>query len=338
MQAKDLMTRDVVSVTPDTPAHEVARVLLDHAISAVPVVDSGGSPVGMISEGDLIARGDSDRDSRRDWWLALLAEGQQLNPEFLASLRRGNDTARHLMAAPVVTVEETTEASEIARLLAQYRIKRVPVVRDGRVVGIVSRADLLRALAAEPAAAGEPRKNGGFLAEAIREIEHRVGLGQDDEGRAATGSPAPSPRADETVDASAFRAATEHAEMEDVRRRHAERRRAEQRRHAKLQELIDRHIENTTWSDLLHQAKQAAERGETEFLLLRFPSELCSDAGRAINVGEPEWPATLRGEAAEMYLRWEHQLKPHGFHLSAQVLDFPNGVPGDIGLTLSWKE
>lgn len=333
MQAKDLMTRDVVIVRPDMPAHEVARILLDNAISAAPVVDSSGAPIGMISEGDLIARDDSDRDRRRDWWLALLAEGQPLSPDFLASLGRTQDTARHLMAAPVVTVDETTEATEIARLLAAYRIKRVPVLRDGRVVGIVSRADLLRTLASETPAREETPKQGGFLSDVIREIERRVGV---DENPRPAPEPNPTPPLAKTLDASAFRQATEEARHAESRRRDAERRAIIEQRRAKLQELIDNHVEDKAWSDLLRQAKEAAGRGATEFQLLVFPSQLCSDGGRAINVGEPGWPATLRGEAAEIYLRWQHELKPHGFHLTAQVLDFPEGVPGDIGLSLTW--
>ena len=70
--------------------------------------------------------------------------------------------------------------------------------------------------------------------------------------------------------------------------------------------------------------------------MLRFPAKLCSDNGRAINVPEPDWPATLRGEAAETYLRFERELKPLGFHLIARVLDFPAGFIGDIGLFLHW--
>jgi hypothetical protein len=236
------------------------------------------------------------------------------------------------MAAPVVTVEETTDASEIARLLVQYRIKRVPVVRDGRVVGIVSRADLLRALAAEEPAVDEPRQNGGFLTEAIREIE-RSAHGDNDHVEASSGH---AEHAEDTIEASAFLASTEEARHAEAHRREAEHRAAEDQRGAKLEELLDNHVADKGWSDLLRQAKQAAERGETEFELLRFPSDLCSDSGRAINVGESDWPATLRGEAAEMYLRWEHQLKPHGFRLSAQVVDFPEGKPGDIALVLGW--
>ena len=71
-------------------------------------------------------------------------------------------------------------------------------------------------------------------------------------------------------------------------------------------------------------------------MLLRFANQLCIDGGRAINVAEPDWPATLRGEAAEIYLRWERDLKHNGFSLSARVLEFPDGKPGDIGLFLGW--
>ncbi|HJU16336.1 MAG TPA: hypothetical protein VJ770_07685, partial [Stellaceae bacterium] len=102
--------------------------------------------------------------------------------------------------------------------------------------------------------------------------------------------------------------------------------------------LIDQHIHDENWRALLHQAREAAERGETEFLLLRFPRELLSDAGRAVNAPEPSWPQTLRGEAAEIYLRWERELKPRGFGIAARVLDFPGGMPGDVGLFLIWGE
>ena len=67
-----------------------------------------------------------------------------------------------------------------------------------------------------------------------------------------------------------------------------------------------------------------------------FPHELCSDGGRAINVAEPDWPSTLRGEAAETYLRFERDLKSKGFHLIAKVMSFPDGYIGDIGLFLHW--
>ena len=146
MNARDVMTREVVSVTPDTPMQQIAALLLEKGISAVPVVDNSGAPIGIVSEGDLIGRREAQREARQDWWLTTLAEGEAVNPEFLASLRLNYPTARDVMSAPVITVGEETSLAEIARRLTTHRIKRVPVVRDDRVVGIVSRADLVRAL------------------------------------------------------------------------------------------------------------------------------------------------------------------------------------------------
>jgi CBS domain-containing protein len=137
MKAREVMTAEVATVSPDTPTREVARLLTERGISAVPVVDDKGAPVGMVSEGDLIGRDERDREARRDWWLTLLAEGGSLNDEFLASLRGPDRRTRDVMAAPVITVGEDTDLAEVARLLAAHRIKRVPVVRDGRIVGIV---------------------------------------------------------------------------------------------------------------------------------------------------------------------------------------------------------
>ena len=146
MNARDVMTKAVVSVHPDTPVREIARLLLDKGISAVPVVDNNGTPIGIVSEGDLIRRDQAAREARREWWLEILAEGEQLSPEFLAWLNSQKLAARAIMSAPVITVSEGTEVGEIARLLVARRIKRVPVVRDGRVIGIVAREDLLRTL------------------------------------------------------------------------------------------------------------------------------------------------------------------------------------------------
>ena len=103
--------------------------------------------------------------------------------------------------------------------------------------------------------------------------------------------------------------------------------------------LIDQQIDDAKWQELLHEARQAAEHGEKEYLLLRFPSALCTDDARAIN-NQPNigWPETLRGEAAELYARWRDQLSRRGFHIAARVLDFPHGKPGDVGLFLFWGE
>ncbi len=147
MNARDIMSKTVVSVYPDTSTREIARLLLDKGISAVPVVDNNGAAIGIVSESDLIRPDRAAREAWRQSWLEVFAEGEPLAPELLAWLQSQSHTARVVMSAPVVTVSEDTEVSEIARVLHAHQIKRVPVVRDGRVTGIVARDDLVRVLA-----------------------------------------------------------------------------------------------------------------------------------------------------------------------------------------------
>ena len=155
-------------------------------------------------------------------------------------------------------------------------------------------------------------------------------------GVLARGTP---PTADDGLSAEAFRG-LEAALKEAQAQREADLKAATAlQRREQVKVLINQHIDDAKWQDWLHQARQVAERGEKEFLLLRFPSELCTDGARAINnPPNTEWPKTLRGEAAEIYARWHDQLSPRGFHLSARVLDFPGGEPGDVGLFLFWGE
>jgi CBS domain-containing protein len=145
--ARDVMTADVITAHPDSSIAEIGRLLLHHGISAVPVVSDDGVPIGMVSEGDLLGRTAAERLTRRDWWLAVVAGAQPLDDDFRAQINAAGRTARQVMTAPLVTVSETTDLGEIARLLAMHHIKRVPVLRDGRLVGIVSRADVVRAMA-----------------------------------------------------------------------------------------------------------------------------------------------------------------------------------------------
>jgi CBS domain-containing protein len=336
MKARDLMTAAVVSVGLDTPTREIAKRLRDHGISAVPVVDAAGAPMGMVSEGDLIGRDEAGCQERRDWWLTMLAEGETLDVDFVANLRAVERKARDVMAAPVVAVGEETEICEIARLLAAHRIKRVPVLRDGRIVGIVSRADLVRALAEE-----EPRlaaaSAGQSLAEAFAGLDHRFLHSQSPAEQ--FGPIARPPASDDAgLTASDFRGLVADHEHRKLEHSQELRRAAVQHRREQVAALIDHHISDENWRALLHQARQAAEQGEKEFMLLRFPSQLCSDGGRAINISEAHWSKTLRGEAGELYLRWERDLKSHGFPLGARLLDFPGGMLGDIGLFLFWGQ
>ena len=151
MNARDVMSKPVVSVHPDTSTRKIARLLLDKRISAVLVVDNDGAAVGIVSEGDLIRPERAAREARHHSWLEILAEGEPIPDELLAWLHTQDHSARAVMSAPVITVNEDTELGEIARVLVTHQIKRVPVVRDGRVTGIVARDDLLRALAASKA-------------------------------------------------------------------------------------------------------------------------------------------------------------------------------------------
>ena len=82
--------------------------------------------------------------------------------------------------------------------------------------------------------------------------------------------------------------------------------------------------------------QSAAERGESEVLAVRFPSEYCTDGGRAINNFEPNWPDTLTGFAKRAHEFFKQELEPKGFKARAQILDFPGGVPGDVGIFLRW--
>ena len=141
MQAKDVMTTPVVSVAEQTRVHEVVRLLLDHRISAVPVLDRDERVIGMVSEGDLLL-GPEAVGGKQAWWLSVLMLGGTLDYERIHS-----STAGDVMNRPVVTVEEDTPLTEIARVLERRHIKRVPVVKDGKLVGIVSRANLLHGLA-----------------------------------------------------------------------------------------------------------------------------------------------------------------------------------------------
>jgi CBS domain-containing protein len=154
MQARDVMTTNVVTVRPDTRVEEIARLLLDRRISGVPVVDADGRLVGIVTEGDLMRRPEIGTERHRGWWLRLFGDERERAAEYA---RAHGSRADEVMTRNVVTVTEETPVGEIARLLEKHRIKRVPVVRDGKPVGIVSRANLLHSLAARPAPAPPER-------------------------------------------------------------------------------------------------------------------------------------------------------------------------------------
>jgi CBS domain-containing protein len=153
MRAMDVMTTSVVTVGPDTLVQEVAKILSDQGISGVPVVDADNRVLGIVSEGDLLHRIETGTERRperrtgrrRSWWLDTIGRDEELARDYVKSHGR---TAGDVMTREVVSVNDTTELADVATLLETKRIKRVPVLKDGKLVGIVSRANLVRALAA----------------------------------------------------------------------------------------------------------------------------------------------------------------------------------------------
>ncbi len=157
IRAADIMTSHVITAAPDDTVAAVARQLAINHISGVPVCDKGGKLLGMLSESDLMRPFMSEVEARRSWWLHLLAEGTELAPNFLDYIRQDHRHAEDLMTTPVISVSEQTSAREIGDLMIKQRIKRVPVLRNGHLVGIVARADLIRVIASLPStSSGQP--------------------------------------------------------------------------------------------------------------------------------------------------------------------------------------
>src|SRR6516164_5064928 len=144
MRATDLMTTGVITVDENATVPEAAKLLATHGISAVPVVDEDNRVIGMVSEGDLLHRAETGTERRRAWWLDMVASTNKLAGDYIKS---HSGKVKDVMTRNVLSVTETTPIADIALLLETNRIKRVPVVRDGKLVGIVSRANLVQALA-----------------------------------------------------------------------------------------------------------------------------------------------------------------------------------------------
>jgi CBS domain-containing protein len=138
------MTLAVSTVKPTASVKDVARLFMEQRISAAPVVDDQGKIVGIVSEGDLVHRFEISTLRRRPWWLVLMAGDEGLAAEYIKA------HAQHvadIMTRTVITATPDTPLQEIAEMLEKYGIKRLPIVRNGQLVGIVSRANLVQAIA-----------------------------------------------------------------------------------------------------------------------------------------------------------------------------------------------
>ena len=160
MNAGDVMTTGVVTVSADTPVGEIVGLLLRHGISAVPVLDKLGAVVGLVSEGDLLRRAELGTEKRVTGWRAFFTGTARLAGDYV---RSHGKVAADIMTREVVCVGPGTTLDAIAGLMEKHHIRRVPVVQERRLVGIVSRKNLLRALAAIPADAGPAAASDGEI-------------------------------------------------------------------------------------------------------------------------------------------------------------------------------
>ena len=149
--AADIMTSPVVTVSPEASMAEIATVLADKHISAVPVCDKDGTLAGIVSEADVVRPFRESVRQRRDWWLGLLSEGDTLSQEFLDYMRLDTRSAKDVMVRHVITADPSATVPQLAELMTVHGVKRIPILRNAKVVGMVSRSDLVAALARAPA-------------------------------------------------------------------------------------------------------------------------------------------------------------------------------------------
>ncbi len=168
MKASDIMTSNVVTVGPQASVSEIAEMMTKHRISGIPVVDADGRLVGILSESDLLHRMETGTERRRKWWLGMFQDASSMAREFTKS---HGLKAADLMTANVTTVSGDAALGDVAELLDSKNLKRVPVVVDGKLAGIITRGDMVKALAQ---AGGMAKSAGGDDITVSREVTRRI--------------------------------------------------------------------------------------------------------------------------------------------------------------------
>lgn len=151
MQAHHIMTKNVVSIRTETPVHDIAALMVEKRISGLPVVTAEGQVIGIISQSDLLHRHELRTESKQKWWLKVFSDPDRMAREF--SKAHGLK-AQDVMSRHVVSVDESTDLADVAAILDRNHIKRVPVLRDGKLIGLIARSDLVKALVKAPARDG----------------------------------------------------------------------------------------------------------------------------------------------------------------------------------------
>ncbi|MGJ0509500.1 MAG: CBS domain-containing protein [Methylocystis sp.] len=308
MLACDLMRRGLVYVTTDADLDYVAKALAATPAGVVAIVDDNLTPIGVVTRSDL--------EKARPPLSADLGP----IPEFLLRNRpkvlpfRGNGKAlREIMTAPPIFVPCEARLAEVEKVMEEHRLKRMPVVDGHKLVGVLLRREVMAALA-----------NGGGDKTLDQKDGALVKVAQSE------------PAFCDIATASDFRAlVSEHERLLETERTE-QRRAAEALREQRIRDLAAQRLTDADWREMLAKARAAAGNGLTESLLIRFPSQLCADGGRAINAPDAHWPDTLRGEPADVFRRWRNELHPRGFKIAAQIIEFPEGLPGDAALFLIW--
>lgn len=167
MRARDVMVSPVLTVRPDVSVKHAAKILIENCISALPVVNNTGVLVGIVSEGDLMRRVETGTEKQRSWWLRFLAGEEVLASEYAQSHARN---VADVMTRELVTASPDAPLNSIADLMEKHAIKRVPIVRDGELVGIVSRANLVQALVSAPKALEIPTTDGAIRDTLLRQL------------------------------------------------------------------------------------------------------------------------------------------------------------------------
>jgi len=325
-RVSDAMNRATVPVHPEDSACHAAEIMIKLRVSGLPVVDAENRPVGVVSETDFRYADAAERAKQREAWLRYISEGQAISPAYLEALECEADQVKRIMASPAICIDEDATLVEAAEMLAEHRIRRLIVTRDGKVTGVVSRSGLLKFFA--------PQRPSSRPLPTPDEFEEAIEAAGLPAPKAPPPAPAPAPEG--VACAADLKKLVGDFERRKVEMKADVARQAKAKRDEAIKHLLHAKFSDAEMTQLLGNALDAARRGETGCPALVFPAALCTDSGRTINLPSPEWPASLRGKAADFFLRWEKELKPLGYALAARIVSFPDGFPGDAELSLVW--